>query len=111
MIRPIQDGIFFIFLDKTHRGNFQEVTSWGFEHSDSKNKMGYDEQKDRARWAKVVALGHKVDREQIPLKSYICIEPLMWTNSFKVTDDDGKSYNIWKTDPEKVMMVSMERPQ
>jgi len=111
MIRPIHDGIFFIFLDKNHRGNFQEVTDWGFEHSDSKNKKGYDDQSGRARWAKVVALGHEVDRDEIPLSSYICIEPLMWTNSFSCTDSDGSSYNIWKTDPDKILMVSQDYPQ
>lgn len=101
MLVPLRNGILFIFLDNVKQGSFQETTSWGFQLSSTS-----DDSAKKARWAKVLAIGEEVSKDSgIKVGTYICIEPLMWTEGMRY---DG--IQVWRTDETKVMLVSDEAP-
>lgn len=100
MITPLFNGILFIFNEDFSRGFFQEKTDWGFEI-----RGGHKNSSQEGRWGKVVALGPEVTEEDMCIGDYIYIEPLMWTKGIK---HDG--IDIWKTDSNKVLLVSQEKP-
>ena len=101
MLKPLFDGILFVFLDDFKKGFFQEETDWGF-------KIGAttDNSAQEARWAKVLAVGPDVPEEDVKKGTYVMIEPLMWTRG---VENDG--VQVWKTDFSKVMLISEEYPK
>jgi co-chaperonin GroES (HSP10) len=94
MLKPLNDAILFHFNDDVVHGQFVSTSEHGIityrSYTDSINK---------ARWATVLAVGEKVDKEIKP-GSEILIEPLQWTEGFKY---DG--VEIWSTINDKVMAI------
>lgn len=92
--KVLGDGIIFQFLNvDVQNGKF-------IEHSESGIYLGFnsDSSAKSIRRAKVVAIGPKV--YDITVGSVILIEPLMWTDGFKL---HGEMF--WKTAEEKVLAV------
>ena len=101
MITPLFNGILFVFTDDFKGGLFQEKTDWGFEV-----KGGHQNTTQEGRWGKVLAIGPDVSEDDIQKGDFIFVEPLMWT---KGIEHDG--VQVWKTDSDKVMLVSEEYPK
>jgi len=100
MLQPLNKDILFIFTDKIKNNLFKESTDWGFEIVEN-----HDRTAKQGRWAKIVAVGPDVDREEIPPSGWIFIEHLMWSRGFS-----HEKVKVWKTDASKVMLVSDEHP-
>ena len=88
MLRPIRNGIFFVFEEEVEKGVFIEKTSFNFILKNDPSTTV-----NRARWARVLAVGHEVDDEDIKVGAEILIEPLKWTDQH---DFEGQKF--WKTD-------------
>jgi len=101
MLQPLNKDILFIFTDAVKNKLFQETTDWGLKIIEDQDRSA-----KRGRWAKIVAVGPDVDREEIPPSGYIYVEPLMWSVGFS-----HENVKVWKTDASKVMLVSADRPQ
>jgi hypothetical protein len=100
MLKPLFDGILFIFVDDLNKGFFEEKTDWDFKilgSSDNSAKAG--------RWGKVLAIGPDVPADEINSDTFIFVEPLMWTKGVKHDDTE-----VWKTDVTKVMAVTQDFP-
>lgn len=108
-IRCIRNGILFALLQSANaKGYFEERTKSGIVIAADKNGQGqgheaFDRSVKMGRWGRVLAIGNEC--EDVKVGDYICVEPQMWTNSF---DYDGVP--IRKTDEDKVMLISEERP-
>lgn len=95
--RAIRNHIIFQFVEQTGGGKFFETSKGGII-------VGYNdlEQSKRARWGRVVKVGHEVT-DQIKEGDYIYIEPLAWSFSFKIGDEE-----YWRTDDSKVLLIADE---
>lgn len=106
-LRCIRNGILFVFLQPvTSDGQFVEQTKWGFQlqNNPSKQSQSFGESiRHEGRWGKVLTIGPEC--EHVKIGDYICVEPNMWSNSFKYDD-----IQIRKTDESKVLLVSEEKP-
>lgn len=101
MLKPLFDGILFIFIDDLKKGFFEEKTDWDFKMLGS-----HDNSAKAGRWGKVVAVGPDVKEDDIENGTFIFVEPLMWTKGVKHDDIE-----VWKTDVSKVMAVSEHYPK
>jgi hypothetical protein len=108
-LRCLHDGILFAFLQSTNaKGYFVEKTNWGFElaaptDAQRAGNNVFNRTLQEGRWARVLTIGPEC--KTVEVGDYICVEPMMWTNSF--THD---SVRIYKTDESKVMLISKEKP-
>lgn len=71
---------------------FKEMTSWGFEYSNTKDSM------ETSRWGNVVAVGPEV--KDIKAGMRVLIEPLKWTNAFEINNT-----KYWKTNIDHVLLI------
>jgi co-chaperonin GroES (HSP10) len=93
-ITALKDSIIFQFTDVDVRnGRFVETSASGIYLGSS-----HDSNAKSARNGKVIAVGPLV--EDVEVGNVVLIEPLMWTESFKV---DGEMF--WKTAEPKVMAI------
>lgn len=94
-ITALKDSIVFQFTDVDVRnGKFYETSSASGIYLGT----NHDANAKSVRNGKVVAIGPLVEAVQVG--DIIMIEPLMWTEGFKI---DGEMY--WKTAEEKVMAI------
>jgi hypothetical protein len=94
MLKPLRNGIFFVFEDEVVRGEFLEKTTFDFVLKNDANTTT-----KRARWGTVIAIGHEVIGD-IQVGSKILIEPLKWTESLRYNDQ-----TFWKTDSDHVLAI------
>ena len=92
MLRPLGDSILFVFTDAFENGGFVNKTDSGVLYK------SFDIDAKSPRWAKVVAVGNKV--EEITAGMTILIEPLRWTEGMVF---DG--IKIWRTTEKDVMAI------
>lgn len=97
-LRAIHGDIIFEFCDTVSNGGFVNQTSWGLQIV---NKI---EDVKHARWGKILNLGPDV-RILAKIGDYILIQPLMWTTKFTYNGKD-----LWKTNDEKVLAVTSDKP-
>lgn len=98
-MKVLGNNIIFKFLDDTSiRGFSGSKTDWGFMIQDPPSEVKVP------RWGLVVATGPDV--REVSAGEFVLIEPLMWTNKIKVGDE-----YVWKTDINKVMLTSKDRPK
>lgn len=63
----------------------------------------------KPRWSKVFAVGP--EQEDVKVGDWILVEHGRWTRGLIVEEDDGTEFNIWRIDPNGIMMVSDNRPE
>lgn len=95
---PIRKGIIFSFLQDVESGTFNNTTTWGLE---MRNKQ---EDIKTPRWGRVERIGSEVP-SHVQVGTYILVEQLMWTESFKVNE-----VKKWNTSFEKVLATSETEP-
>jgi co-chaperonin GroES (HSP10) len=95
MIRPLGNAVFFQFADETSVTRFNNKTKTGII-------IAGGDQSEVARWGKVTDVGPEV--RDITVGDYVLIEKGMWTQGF----DAGDNKRTWKTDEEKICVVSSE---
>ena len=98
-LQPLGKNIIFVFLDEVAQDGF--IPNSGGRILLTKQNLDHNR---TPKWGKVLLTGPQVPAD-IKVGDYIFIEPLMWTPGFDV--DDVKA---WKTDSDKVMVVSSEVP-
>jgi hypothetical protein len=98
-LKPLGKNIIFRFLEEASGGGF--VPSSGGLIQLVKQNLDHNRE---PKWGQVILIGPAVNPE-IQIGDYILIEPLMWTPGFDVED-----LKCWKTDSDKVMIVSTEVP-
>jgi co-chaperonin GroES (HSP10) len=96
---PIKDGIIVTGM------NFKErkLASGIVLASDDGKSHGV-----RPRWAQVYAVGP--DQTDVNVGEWIYIEHGRWTRQFDIEKEDGSIVNLWKVDPESVLLSSDEEP-
>lgn len=100
IIKAIEDGIIFQFVEDTMGGGFENATNWGFV---IQNKT---EDVKQPRWGKVLEVGPKV--KHVSVGQYIFIEKLMWTTALTIENYDTK---FWKTNESHVLCTSDSFPE
>jgi co-chaperonin GroES (HSP10) len=95
MIKALNDSIIFTFEDAVRNGQFMEQTASGLY-------LGFvkEESAQAARYGRVKAVGHKV--RDVKVGDRILIEPLMWSDAFKV-----ENQKFWRTTEEKVLAIDV----
>jgi co-chaperonin GroES (HSP10) len=63
----------------------------------------------KPRWCKVFAIGP--EQEDVKVGDWILVEHGRWTRGLIVEEDDGTEFNIWRVDPNGIMMVSEKKPE
>ena len=63
----------------------------------------------KPRWCKVFAIGP--NQEDVKVGDWILVEHGRWTRGLIVEEDDGTNFNIWRVDPNGIMMVTDNRPE
>ena len=63
----------------------------------------------KPRWSKVFAVGP--EQEDVNVGEWILVEHGRWTRGLIVEEDDGTEFNIWRVDPNGIMMVSENKPE
>jgi hypothetical protein len=100
-VQPLGSHIAIAFLEPTSGGQFVNKTEWGFDYQVSTMNTTQP-----GRWAKVLGIGELVVEADVPVGSYVFIEPLMWSTGFAI---DGMQF--WLTGYEKIMLVSKTEPE
>jgi len=95
---PTRNRILFRFIQDIGDGTFTNKTSWGLQ---IRNKI---EDVKMSRWGIVEKVGPEVS-DRITPGMYILIEPLMWTEGFKVNE-----VKYWITSQDKLFATSEEEP-
>jgi len=98
-LRPLGKNIIFIFLEEVSQGRFTPSHASGIILTNKNVDVNRE-----PKWGKVFLTGPDCD-DEIKVGDYILVESLCWTPGF---DFDGIKF--WKTDSDKVMMVS-DTPQ
>jgi hypothetical protein len=93
--QPIENGIFFEFVEDSSSGKFINQAASGILLN-----LNSTTQANIARWGKPVRLGPDV--ADITLDDYILVESAKWTTGFKL--ENGRQ--TWKTDQEAILAVS-----
>jgi hypothetical protein len=99
-LSPLGKNIIFMFLEDVSDGGF--VPSSGGKIQLVRQNLDHNR---TPKWGRVLLTGPQVPANDIKVGDYILIEPLMWTPGFEVDD-----LKCWKTDSDKVMIVSSEVP-
>jgi co-chaperonin GroES (HSP10) len=94
MIKPLSNAVFFRFTDDAAVTTFSNKTKTGI-------MIAGGDQSNIPRWGKVLDIGPEV--RDIAVGDNILVEAGMWTAGFEA---NGK--RVWKTDEDKVMLVSDE---
>lgn len=94
---PIERGILFKFIEDIENKTFSNKTNAGIVIKDKFNDM------QRPRWGKILVVGPQVTK--LTVGDYVLIENLQWTTALRYKDD-----TFWKTNEDKVMMVSKNKP-
>lgn len=97
MFKAASNSIIFKFVQDTDNHSFENKTDWGLVLKAPTQDAG------QPRWGKVVTVGPNV--ESVSTDDYVLVEPLMWTNFFEI---EGSKY--WRTNEEKVMLISKTEP-
>ena len=63
----------------------------------------------KPRWCKVYAVGE--EQKDVKVGDWILVEHGRWTRGLIVEEDDGTDFNIWRVDPNGIMMVSETKPE
>jgi len=93
-LKPLLNGILFIFHDKITNGKFDEMYGVIYRGVDQ------DETIRKPRWGKVVSIGPDVEDVAITPGSDILIEPMAWTRGLEYDD-----IKVWKTDESRILGV------
>lgn len=96
---PLGKNILFTFLEDVSDGGF--IPQSGGQILLTRQNLDHNR---TPKWGLVLLTGPQVPAD-IAVGDYILIEPLMWTPGFDVED-----VKAWKTDSDKVMVVSSEVP-
>jgi hypothetical protein len=97
-IRALGEKIIFQFMDDANEKGFTNKTSWGLE------VKTHDDNAKNPRWVKVIKTGPRVP-DHVTIGSYVLVEPLMWTMSYKIGGE-----KFWATDYAKVIGALPEKP-
>jgi len=98
-LQPLGKNIIFAFLEQVSHDGF--IPSSGGKIILTQQNLDHNR---TPKWGMVLLTGPQVPAD-IKVGDYIFIEPLMWTPGFEV-----EGVKAWKTDSDKVMVVSSEVP-
>lgn len=97
-VKPIKRNIFFQFASDTRDGVFLPKNS-GVIITTAKN---YENQGTTPRWVKITHIGPEVT--QLQVGDYALVEPLKWTQKFKLDDDQF----YWKSEEDFVIATTTD---
>lgn len=101
-IKPINTKVLFQFVEDIDNSAFTGKTKGGLYVVENE-----ENQINRHRWGKVLAIGPEVPTSEVDVGDFILMEPLGWTNHMSLSDNPDEE-KFWFTDLEKIILVGDE---